>query len=571
MKNEKLLLATLLIVSFGAALNAQKPTAFSMNGLGRSFITSNGLSGNIMEGDSKTHNVGVGGYNLFDLQNNLSVDSAFQAMATYRIRSEFGAFYGSNNSFKFRQFKIMGKLKHFNYEIGDVRIELTPFTMFNFGDMYHKYEGEIFQRRRSISEYENLNIGNGWLLQGAHLQYKKEFENNAVGAYGFVTRTTATNEMSVSDRLLSGGRLAAHLGTAFKFGATYVGLTNVDIASAQYSYKNYVGTGDVEYVKNGSASVFKTRFEGGVSSFTNKKVVPVALDDSAKSYADYFLDLTLHLALKKSGLKVVVNVVDVGPYFSSPTAQTRRVVDTNNPSLFGSVNNASVLRSPILFDRMASEQMYNSKISYVLTPFLNQYNNAQPYGKATPNRMGASIALASDTALKNVDFEIAADYLKELVGEGVNQLRSFMVIKGGAKISLGKMLGWSRKFEVSVGARMEKTNRAGSGKIDLGSTVADAGLSFEIVKKLDVLFGYKMLNANGNEFSANRNAFNTVTTPIGLSVNSSESIASAGLQLRFTTQQAFSLHYNLVSYTNNLASAGSYNISQLLLSYTGTF
>jgi hypothetical protein len=569
MQNKKLLLTSALIVALGVSSQAQSPAKFSLNGLGRSFITNNQLSGNIMAGDTKTHSAGLGGYNLFDLQNNLAVDSAFQAMAVYRVRSEFGSFYGSANSFEFRQFKLMGKIREFKYEIGDVRVELTPFTVFNFGDMYHKYESEIFQVRRSISEYENMNVGSGWLLQGAHLQYKHEFEKCGVGAYGFVTRTTATNEMSVSDRLLSGGRLGVHCGESLKIGATYVGLSDVDIQSATYSYKNYVGTGDVEYIKNSDASALTVKFEGGASSFTYKN--QAAVNDTTKSFQDYFLDLTAQLALKGPGIKFTLNVTDVGQYFNSPTAQTRRVVDNMNPSLFGMVNNASVMRAPILFDRMTSEQLYNSKIAYVLSPYLNEFNNAQPYGKATPNRMGASLMVSSDTAMKNINFEAGVDYLNEIVGEGTTDLRNFMVVKGGVKLEIGKMMALGRKLDFSVGGRMEKTSRAGAGKIDLASTVADAGVAFEVVKKIDLLFGYKMLMANGNEFQAPRNAFNEVSALKAVSVNSTEGIASVGAQLRFSTMQAFSVHYNMVNYNNTLLTAGSYNISQLLLSYTGKF
>ncbi|MCX6181707.1 MAG: hypothetical protein NT150_07260 [Bacteroidetes bacterium] len=574
MQNKKLLLTSALIVALGVTPKAQmmgQTTKFSLNGLGRSYITNNNLSGNIMDGDTKTHNKGIGGYNLFDLQNNLGVDSAFQAMAQYRVRSEFGAFYGSNNSFKFRQFKIMGKIKDFKYEIGDIRVELTPFTVYNFCDTYHKYEAEIFQTRRSITEYENMNMGNSWLLQGAHLQHHHDFEKWGIGAYGFVTRTSSTNEMSVSDRLLSGGRVSANFGESIKLGATYVGLNDVDIQSAQYSYKNNVGTGDIEYIMNSDSYVAKVRFEGGASSFAYKKVVPSPLNDSAKSFQDYFLDLKASFVLKGRGLKFTLGLTDVGQYYNSPTAQTRRVSDNQNPALFGMVNNASVLRSPLLFDRLTSEQLYNSKIAYTLTPFLNQFNNAQPYGKATPNRSGMSIAVASDTSMKNVNFEVGFDYLKEIVGEGTAELRNFVVLKGGAKIEIGKFIGLTRKLDFSVGGRMEKTARDGAGSIALTSTVADAGISFEVIKKVDLLFGYKMLTANGNEFRSVRDAYNSVASINGVSINSTEGIVSAGVQVRFSPMQSFTVHYNNVGYTNTLVTAGSYNISQLLLSYTGKF
>jgi hypothetical protein len=566
MQNTKTLLTSALIVALGFTANAQLPAKFSLNGLGRSYINYNKLSGNIMNGDSKTHSEGLGGYNLFDLRNNLAIDSMFQASAEFRVRSEFGAFFGSNTTFKFRQFKMMGTVGSFKYEIGDVRIKMTPFTVYNFCDMYNKFEAEIFKNRREISEYENMNSGNGWLLQGAHLQYKYSTDAWGIGTYGFVTRTSSTNDASVSDRLLSGGRVGLSLGESLIIGGNYVGLTDVDIQSAQYSYKNYLGTGDVDYTRISDAGILNIHAEAGASSFKYSDVIA----DSTQSFKDYFYDLKVSYALPNAGLKFSAGYNNVGPYFNSPTAQTRRVADNQNPALFGMVSNASVVRTPILFDRLTSEQVYNAKISGVLTPFRNEYNNAQPYGKATPNRTGASITVASDTTMKNICFEVGADFLNEIVGEGTNDKRSFMVIKGGAKLELGKILDWNRKFDVSVGGRMEKTSRDGNGAIDLTSTSADAGLSFEVVKKMDLLLGYKMLTANGNEFQAPRNDFNQVVSMTAIDINSSESIASAGLQLRFSPMQAFSVNYNMVTY-NALVASNSYNFSQFTVIYQGKF
>ena len=159
MQNKKTLITSALIVALGFTANAQLPAKFSMNGLGRSYITNNQLSGEIMKNDTKTHSEGLGGYNLFDLRNNLAIDSMFQASAEFRVRSEFGSFFGSNTSFKFRQFKMRGTIGDFKYEIGDIRLQMTPFTVYNFCDMYNKYEADIFKNRRAITEYENLNSG----------------------------------------------------------------------------------------------------------------------------------------------------------------------------------------------------------------------------------------------------------------------------------------------------------------------------------------------------------------------------------------------------------------------------
>ena len=57
---------------------AQSPD-FSLNGLGRSIISNNTLSGNRVAGDNTIQNRNISGYNLFDLQTNLDLDSTFYA------------------------------------------------------------------------------------------------------------------------------------------------------------------------------------------------------------------------------------------------------------------------------------------------------------------------------------------------------------------------------------------------------------------------------------------------------------------------------------------------------------
>ncbi len=554
----------------GASGFSQLQPSFSLNGLGRSYIINNTLTGDIMNNDTKTHDKGIGGYNLFDLQNNIGVDSIFQASATYRVRGEFGGFFGSNTSMTFRQFKLSGKIKNVKYEIGDIRVQMSPFTVYNYNDMYQPYETEIFALRRSISEYENLNKGNGWLLQGAQIQDHFAFKNWGLGAYGFAARTSPTNEMNSSDRLLTGARLNAFFGNNLSVAANYVGLNDIDVESTVYSYHNQVETGEIKY---SNKNLF-INFEGGNSNTNNSHLVMGKADTSVKSN-DYFADFTSQYKVENTGITLSINADYVGPYFSNPAAQTRRIIDGNTPSLFKMVHDATTARTAILFDRLTSEQVYNARINSVLSPYLHEYNNALPYGKATPNRTGASFIIASDTSMKNIHFEVGVDYLSEIFGEGTTERRTFLVTKGAALLELGKMMELKRKLNVSVNARMENTHRAndlsGGGSVQLSNLLVDAGISYEIVKKLDILTGVKLLNAKGNEFNAVRNVYNVITNSTAVNINSNEMILSAGLQVRVSPKQAFTAQYNYVNYQNKIGANNSYLVSQLFISYTGKF
>jgi len=104
------LIASAFILGLGLSAQAQESSKFTLNGLGRSIITNNELGGEITKDDETFQQSAVSGYNLFDLQTNLNVDSSFQAMAILRAKSPFGAMFGQGTTFEFRQFTMMGVL-----------------------------------------------------------------------------------------------------------------------------------------------------------------------------------------------------------------------------------------------------------------------------------------------------------------------------------------------------------------------------------------------------------------------------------------------------------------------------
>ena len=199
MNYKKSLIYSALSIGFAFVADAQGPE-YSLNGLGRSIITNNALSGNSVDGADNTEKANVSGYNLFDLQTNLDLDSTFNAIAILRARSPFGTSFGSQTAFEFRMFSMGGNLNGLKYELGDIRVELTPYTVFNSDIAATGYESEIFSERREILEYENLNEGNTWLLQGLSGQYGWNVgKEGGLGLYAFTTRTASSNNFDVPD------------------------------------------------------------------------------------------------------------------------------------------------------------------------------------------------------------------------------------------------------------------------------------------------------------------------------------------------------------------------------------
>lgn len=567
------LIASAFILGLGLSAKAQESSKFTLNGLGRSIITNNNLGGEITENDETFQQSAVSGYNLFDLQTNLNVDSSFQAMAILRAKSPFGAMFGQGTTFEFRQFTMMGELAKFKYEIGDIRVELSPYTVFN-NDLYQHngYESELFTMRRDIIEYENFNQGNTWLLQGLAGEYffRMNDEGMGLGIYAFTSRNTPTNETTIPDRLLSGGNLEFRFNESIAIGSNVASLYDITLLNADFDYQNNVFTGYAKYKYNSSKMYVDAIVEGGMSSYTFTQEVDDQLDPIDSAYTDGFVDVTAVIGLKKQKVKFDVNFRSVGVLFSSPSAQTRRIIINNPLNLFTTVKN-DAQREQLLYDRFTSEDVYNAVVTPNLMAFLPYYNNASPYGKATPNRIGGEFGFSTDTSNKNIEAGVRFAYFTEIQGEGLEDKRTFMVINGGGIAHVGKYLDINRRLDINAGARFEQTNRTNGAPVELNSLLIDAGISFEVVKRLDILAGAKFFSASGNEFIGVRNGFNAIESFEEIDIDMAENIISFGLRARFNQNQMFTINYNLTNFDNSLAPTSNYNLGQLFLNYTGKF
>lgn len=572
MINYKKSLIITALLGVGVLGNAQT-AKFNLNGLGRSVLTNNDITGDLVDEDETVQKSAVSGYNLFDLQTNLAVDSNFQAMAVFRAYSPFGSFFGAAATFEFRQFKMKGNFKDFKYEIGDIRVEMTPYTVFNSYITDGTYESPIFKRRRDIMEYENFNEGNSWLLQGVAGEYfwKMSEEGMGLGIYAFGSRNTSTNETTRPDRMLTGGRLEFRLNDQLKAGVNAVRMFDISLLTSDFDYTNNVFTGDIGYQMENDDLILEVNFEGGISQYAYSEFVDLdtVVNKTDTAYNDGFVDLKVGLALKDAKIRFDLNVKSVGVLFTSPSAQSRRIDVNVNPSLLGTVQSGD--RGQGLYDRSTSEEIYNSKITPTLRAFLPRYNNATPYGDATPNRNGGSLRVGTDTSFKSIDASAQVAWFQEIQGEGIVDLRQFMVVSGGVNAHLGKLLKVKRAIDVNAGIRYEKTSRSNAAPIDFSSMLIDAGFAVEVIKKIDLLGGLKYLVADGNEYTANRDGFGLVSSFTVYDVEVNETIFSAGARIRFTPFQSFAVNYNMTSFANEIVEGSNYQLGQLFLNYTGRF
>ncbi len=568
--NYKQTIVTILLIG-SSLLVSEAQTNFYLNGLGRALVTNDKLLGKVLENDSLSARRGAGGYALFDLKANLDVKKNFKGNAILRVRNEFGTFWGRGAALEFRQLQLKGLIGNgIQYEIGDINVGMTPYTVYNSEEIYHKYESSIHAGRRKILEYENFNFGNDWRLQGVQanttLLFKKGIQKLMIK--GFATRTNPTNETNIPDRVLAGGSVNVLQSKFLEVGGNYVGLLDIPIQTAQMNYENNVLTGNTKLKYDKEKFGLSLFGETGFSNYRYEENITTLY---VSSYNDFFYDMGLSGTYKPIGLKVSTSYKDVGPQFSSPAAQTTRLNVGKTPLLYSTLENNTVNRQQLLFDRFTQERIYNRSISPVLMQYFPEYNNSSPYGAATPNRKGFSVASSVGSSDRVVEAEVIAELLSEVAGEGTPERRKYTVISGGSLFHLNKLLRFRKDLSLNFGFRTEQTTRNGQAPINLQSTLIDAGTSIEFVSKIDLLVGVKMLQASGNEYLAVRDQFNVPTSFPAYLLNKTEYIYSGGFRVRFSEEASFAVNYNVCDYSNKLNSAMSYRMNQLFLNYTVSF
>lgn len=580
--NKRFLIIVCLIAGANIASYAQ--TVY-FNGLGRALVTAERLNGNILTPDASGRKIdttsatrGTGGYTIFDLGINAQPNENLRASAILRVKNEFGGFYGDGSFLQFRQLRLDGVIsKIVKYEIGDIDLGLTPYTIYNFDEMYHDYEADIFAIRRSVVHYENFNFGNKWRVQGAQsnaaIKFGKGIEKLELRA--FASRTRRTNQVDLPDRILYGGRAGIVQSKYFQIGGNYVVFADVTNtgSSPVVNYNNKVTTGDYKIGYDNDKIEVALYGELGFSNYSyDTSKVTVEKDD-------YFYDLGISGKYKPWMLKVFASYRNVGADFSSPGAQTRRINENTAITLFPDVVSNTASRPGTLLDRFSDEGIRNQSIQPLLMNYLPHYNQITPYGLATPNRQGISAGISAGETDKLFRADLIIDLLSEATPIGGTDKREFTGIKGGLLFNLHKVLKFEKAIALNVGYRSEEMNLAGANNLNLKSTLIDAGLTWEVYKGLDILGGYKVLSAEGREISNLRDAYNRIVgyDKIATSLydynnlDLKEGVMAFGMRYRFGKNSYFTAQGHFADFVNNKNESNNYDIRQLFLNYTMIF
>jgi len=519
---------------------------------------------------------------LIDLGIKVNPDKKTEIQTILRLNSAMGGFYGGGSTAALRQLFIKGIIGNFlSYQVGDINLKMTPYTMFNNYSELSVSEASVFRDlRNDYVYYENLNKGNSWWQQGAHSNFELGIKSKMVEKVKFdvfFVRNRTTNMISIPTTFHAGGRLMVVQSSRFNLGANYLNLYDVGATyGSELSTQNPVHSYEAEViaVKSDKMGV-NLNIEAGFSNliFKNDTLAP-------KNLKGNFIDAGLTVKHNPSHLKAKVSYTYTSPRFYSSAAQTKRINYLNTPYQFDIYGNDPV--NPInrdinAFDIVRDPTIYNVSITPLLMAYNPAYGNAMPYGKATPNRTGINLELNYKDSLERINIDATGSMLSEVVGTDIfDKKRNFMIISLAADLYINKFINFKKKILLHGGMRMENTTRSGDSlfAVNLATQLYETGLEIEVLKKLDLLGGIKVLNAKGSENAPIRNQYNELQLPNTVTyrdLNFQQLMIGYGLKYRFTSSTYLTAQYHTFALSDKKTPERTFNMNQFYILFNMNF
>jgi hypothetical protein len=538
-------------------------------GVGRALVTSDRLVDNTNKASKLKAS---GGYTLFDLGIYAKPNEVLRGGVILRAKNPFGGFYNDGNSLLIRQIQMEGLIaKKVKYEIGDIYLSHTKYTLWADDNADNKFEADVFAMRRNIVNYENFYVGNAWRMQGINaktrLNFSKGLESLGIRVYG--GRTMPTNFTTIPDRYFYGTRLDLVHSKYFRIAGNVAGVTDIagTVKAADVEYKNVVYTSDLGFTLDNSEKLkFELDAELGASNFQLNR----AIDTTEHKFNDFFYDGGVKATYKPLNVTLGVAYREVGFNFNSPMAQTRRMASPTSIALttFPTMNDGLSNRQITTYDMYSQEsKLYNQSIATTLMNYYVQYTMAEPYGRATPNRKGFTFTLNAGDDDKVLKANVELNLLSEVVSEGdsiTQQKRNFTLLRSGLVFNLHKLLKFEKAIILNAGYRTESSKRDGTNPVNLSSSLIDLGLDVEVLKSLHLLGGLKMFNVKGSEVQTGRDNLNQIVTfGPGLTFDQQQNVIAAGMRYNYDANAYFSMHYHMVTYNDKQTELNNYDFNQM--------
>jgi hypothetical protein len=568
---KKLIIILVLLIA-GKCTYAQKERKVNFIGGARSYTSTSQLSVTDSIPDTTTIKNTAGGYALIDLGVNIKPNKSTEIMGMFRIKNNFGGFWGAGVEFDVRQLWIKGVIANaVRYQVGDLNLKQTEFTLFNHHSDQIDSLPAVFNLQKDIVDYERFYLNNNtWRMQGANVDFGFTFSKYAkeLNVSTFVARVNATDFSSTAERLMAGMSLHLLGNKYYQIGYNVNSVFDVKgTVSDSNLFKNYVNTIDWRIRTDLNNKSISFNGEIGKSNYKYTE------DTLAPNLDDYFVNAYAVFELSNYHIQATLGYLNVGPEFRSIGSQSKDVNYDAQPEYYNRYTNDQSIRPIALFDIIGNENVYNRTLSSKFMREDATYNNALPYGLATFNRVGMYAKIQYKA--KN-EIAINGEYynLNEIRGQGTLALRNFNLFKLYTGIPINKLINYNKTLLVEVAANYQTTERNSSEaveNVDLTSTRISAGLRWEFFRNFELLGGYINQENKGNEFIAERNDYTEVTYFTNKEYKLNQQILAAGLRYNFSPIIYICGLYQSSTYTDKQNLVADFGFDQFGLIFNMTF
>ena len=556
--------------------NGEAAQKVSFGGAGRFILDQGQIGGDLLDEDTTTARRELSGYALFDFGITIRPNDVTQIKAVTRVENDIDGFWGAGIIFQLRELTASGVAgRVVRYSIGDIDAVLTPYTLWNNAPEFRNPRTGAFEVFRDVVDYDNYYADSSWRQQGLEAEWTLKFNRGieAMTFHGLLAKNRQTDFFTLPDRLLVFAKVGILVSPALNFQVQAIDLFEV-AESAQFNNAetahragSILGSTGASY----PSMNWRLDVETGLSSvrYTDEPEAP------EESTEDFFVDGGIRAQWPDNRLQARLSYRDVGPDYRAPGAQSRRLDVAAQAEAFTFYTNRESQRPLAISDVVRDRTVYNRTIGTELTDFNPVWENAMPYGIATPNRRGISAEFdwAGDTA-RRIEAHADASWLSEIRGEGTTNLRKFLTAQVSGVVHIGRYVGWKKIFDVNASLRYQNTARDGVEGIDmvsLSSTQFEAGLQWEVYNKLDLLGSVLMLSGSGNEYQSQRDNFNRIVFYDAYNADLRETWLSGGLQYRFKESIVLTAQYMFLDRQNNLLPNTNYTLGQAVLLYNMFF
>lgn len=529
---------------------------------------------NNAEEDTVTARKVQSGSTLVDLGVNIQPNKSILIQGMVRIRNDYGGFWGSGVTFDVRQLYIKGIIAGVvKYQLGDINYKLTPYTLNNQSGLINQYKGVMTGITLDQVNYDLFYTKDDtWRQQGGAIDFGLQFSKavEEIEFNLFTTRIRPTNFDTEDDRLYSGGSITLLQSKYFSIGGQYANMYDFQgTSNSEAHLRNpaYSGTAEVRYKFGGTQ--LNASVETGRSKLEWEGI------DEAPILEDYFYDFNVKAIWSSIGIKALIGYRDVGPDYRSAGAQTIQIDYTRAPQAYQRYGNEQVLREISMLDLYRDASLYQSQIKEGLMVYDPRYNNATPYGVATPNRKGFKIDLSYEDLEQRWLIKANSELLSDIFGQGTTELKKYNTASLFAEFRFDKILNLSkRRLWISGVAGVQNTNRNGEQeyeKVDLSTQFYNFNLTATLFSDLDFIAEYRVWQSSGHDQLAIRNIFSQIIDYTEYDIDYQESILGAGLQYRFSEKIKLSLMWETFKWRDYASITLPYTIDTWTVFFTMKF